>query len=72
VSLAHSSSSPARYVDLRARPPRTAAGRPFTDKGARWIVGLTLAMAGVHILDFFFGWIADIYSSSLAVTVARA
>ncbi|MCU0791130.1 MAG: hypothetical protein MUE79_08785, partial [Nitratireductor sp.] len=51
-------------------PERRLAG--ITDRGARWIVALTLAMAGVHILDFLFSWIADIYSSSLAVTVGQS
>ncbi len=59
-----------RSIFAPGHPGRRLAA--VTDRGARWIVALTLAMAAVHILDFMFGWIADIYSSSLAVTVGQS
>lgn len=45
---------------------------PFTGRAARWLVVLTTAMATVHILDFFLGWLNDIFSSPLSVTVAQS
>ncbi len=44
----------------------------FTNGGARAMSILIMAMAGVHIVDFFLGWVSDIYSSSLAVTVGQS
>ncbi len=45
---------------------------PFTGRSARFLVWLTIATATVHIVDFFLGWLNDIFSSPLPVTVAQS